>query len=114
MGGPLPSISAPSTVTTMVGWPKEPSKGGLSFLAAVHCEWRDEEKDLAAKILIEIRVGYSLKDGHALPDEDLAKHFAHEVAMHHAWPFLRERLRVLSGELGDAVLLPLRPLNSLT
>ena len=79
-----------------------------SFVVGVSCRWREPggKADLA-RVDVDVRVAYVFADVAQAPDAAMTKQFATQLAAHHAWPFLRERVRTLSGELGVPLVLPL-------
>ena len=85
-------------------------KGALSFLCTALASWTESTTNAdVANAGVMFRVAYRLKDvERPLTDAELDA-FGDEVALHQAWPFLRERLKSFSTELGlPPLVLPLR------
>jgi hypothetical protein len=116
-GGHLPLPDTAITVEIEISSPKAYHGKQASFLATVRCFWtsKDPSTEKYATASVTHRVAYEFSRDIANADPDVIKAFGEELALHHAWPFLRERLRSLSGEMGlPAVVLPLRKLPALT
>lgn len=91
--------------------PKDLSHEGAAILVRLDARFRPQGQDGAevAHVMVEVRVAYAFAGLQAPPTEELIERFAAQVAAHHAWPFLRERARTLSVEIGmPAFLLPIR------
>lgn len=83
-----------------------------AFFVGIDCQWHlDEPDQVFGDLKIGLRVSYSFKGLSRHPPKELLTTFARQVATHHAWPFLRERARTMSVELGlPPLILPLRHL----
>ena len=90
--------------------PKVPRSEGTSFIVKLECLWvAANESRPVAHVEVALRVAYLFRGLSKAPSGDLLAEFGHQAAVHHAWPFLRERVRALSNELGlPQFLLPLR------
>jgi hypothetical protein len=85
---------------------------GFAVLAEVELDWHDDDNTPVAALGLTLRLSYTLTEVAAF-DGDVVMRFATQVAMHQAWPFLRERVRSLSCEMGlPPLLLPLRHLGN--
>lgn len=113
VGGPLsypPGMAI--DVRVDIALPGEQPAQQASFICAVRCAWKtsnDNDESLAA-VAIAFRVAYGFQLDEALSNDE-ARAFGRQVAIHHAWPFLREKVRAVTCELGlPPLLLPLRHL----
>lgn len=110
-GGPLAEpeewsidVSAP-----VVRCPTEPRAEGAAILVEVGAVWRGGDGKAYGQAVVSIRVAYGFSGLAAPPSAEVVAQLGRELGVHHAWPFLRERLRGISAELGlPAVVLPLR------
>lgn len=96
--------------------PRDPGGDGTSFLATVKCEWREKgsQDDPYASIGVMFRLAYNFSPDVNLPDvpERVLLAFGDDVVLLHAWPFLRERVRTLCGEMQlPTVVMPLKKLK---
>jgi hypothetical protein len=85
-------------------------KEALSYLCTALASWMEPTTSAdIANAGVMFRVAYRLKGiERSLTDAELDA-FGDEVALHQAWPFLRERLKSFSIELGlPPLVLPLR------
>ena len=100
-------------VSAHAGHPKTCPQDACSFLCSVKCTWRGEtNKEALASLEVVLRLSYEFRGLTEPPTTELATSFANPIAFHHAWPFLRERARTLSAEMGlPPVVLPLRHLQ---
>ena len=89
-------------------------EGGATFLIVMQARWipeNGEEADTVALGEVHLRVAYAFADETHTLTAEVAKDFGHKVALHNAWPHLRQRLQQMCVELGlNPVLLPLKPL----
>ena len=82
---------------------------GVAVIVSVQAAGHDGAGRTFAKAEVAVRVAYTFAGLTVAPEVALVGKFAEELALHHAWPFLRERLRSLSGEFGlPVVVLALR------
>jgi preprotein translocase subunit SecB len=82
---------------------------GTSVLVGIAVAWKDSNGKQYVTARVTFRAAYSFQGLNVSPPEPLVKIFAQDLALHHVWPFLRERLRTFSVELGmPPLLLPLR------
>ena len=82
---------------------------GATFLAGLEITWSDKPTGTRlASASVTLRLAYAFDPMPKRPSQELIAAFGKDVAMHHAWPFLRERLDSLSSALGmPKVVLPL-------
>lgn len=88
--------------------------GALSYLCEVEAKWSDAETARpVASASVTLLAAYGLEGiERALAEVEIVA-FGEGVALHQAWPFLRERLRTFSVDLGlQPLLLPLKPLRT--
>lgn len=91
--------------------PKDCPKDKASFVGVLKVAWTDGDR-VVAQMEIAYRAAYALKGLTAAPSQELGLLFGSEVATHHLWPFLRERSRNISMDIGmRPLLLPLRKLK---
>lgn len=112
-GGTDEAMPLPSTLTVDTQfthrYPKALSKDGTFVLIGLACTFKDADAKVHGETLVELRLAYHFKGLSVPPDEALIDLFAREIAMHHAWPFLRERARSLGVDIGlPPLVLPLR------
>jgi hypothetical protein len=121
--GKLPDaaeLPAPD-VEMSVRYPINPTATGAAFLADIVVSWRTVSPDPEdgqeakkpeqdkARLKVTMRVAYTFKDQAEAPSAELLNVFGREAAMHHAWPYLREKIQSLCLWLGlPPVVLPLR------
>jgi hypothetical protein len=94
-------------VSTRTGYrvPNAVSGGGFAVLADIDVSWHSNGVAVGA-LGVTLRVAYSTE---LHLDAASLMQFGNQVAMHHAWPFLRERVRSLSSEMSlPVVLLPIQ------
>ncbi|MBM4346149.1 MAG: hypothetical protein FJ100_22475, partial [Deltaproteobacteria bacterium] len=101
-GGPMPEAVAQQT---QVGkpellFPADPVKDGVAVIVQLQVRWGDVAGRTVATAAVAVRVAYRFARLSEAPSVELLGKFAEELALHHAWPFLREKLRALSGEFG--------------
>jgi len=111
--GPLPSPAAWTTTWTLgkTLHPRVPSATGTAVLVEVRATWSDEVAPTVhlAEAHVRVRLAYVFRDLAAAPHEQVLAKFADDLGLHHAWPFLRERLHALGASMGlPPVVLPLR------
>ncbi len=92
-----------------VRYPTEPQASGAAILVDLVATWRGPDAVVYGQAALTVRVAYRFLGLDQAPAAKVVEEFANELGLHHAWPFLRERLRTLSAELGlPAAILPLR------
>jgi hypothetical protein len=118
--GPLPEVTAVPSFALRVRKPQPPPLGGAAFLVDAVVTWGASAEaclqgdvastaDAEAYISLTLRVLYDFPDLPSAPDAALVERLGNEAAVHHAWPFVRERLLTMSTSLGLApFVLPLR------
>lgn len=93
--------------------PVHPPPGSATFLVRGNIKFQPngDNSDAVAEIQIVLRLTYNFAgQTAALPDDSLQQ-FANQIALHHAWPFLRERVATACQILGvQGYVLPLRKL----
>ena len=109
VGGPL---QAPDELTFRckigVGLPNTFPDGSISFVTEANVVWEGGDGEIQAAVTIILRLAYDLR-GEGRPTDDIVNQFATQVVVHHAWPFIRERLRTMSADLGlPPLVLPVR------
>ena len=118
VGKPLPAIDG-ATVRVLPTFdtlkPVHPPTGAATFLVRADVKFLPAGKgdDPVAEIQVVLRLTYTLAGATAPLAEDALLQFANQIALHHAWPFLRERVATACQILGvQAYVLPLRKLVS--
>lgn len=97
-------VSAP-----VVRCPAEPRAEGAAILVELGAVWRGGDGETYGHATVTLRVAYGFSGLAAAPSAAVVAQLGSDLGVHHAWPFLRERLRGISVELGlPAVVLPLR------
>jgi hypothetical protein len=114
--GPI-DWSAPDAlvdVQTHLGTPAVFADDGIAFICGIKCEWRSGDNDskrILAHVDVSVRIAYDYSAYTGIKTEALIGEFGVRVASHQSWPFLRERVRTMSAELGvPPLLLPLKHL----
>jgi hypothetical protein len=113
VAGPL-GLAGPLKVDVEIetAHPGEPPPlTGWAYLVVARCRWSSVGEPAAAVAEVEVafRVAYGFEGLAEPPGAALVLRFGQDSAVHHAWPFLRERLRGLSAELGlPGFVLPVR------
>lgn len=111
VAGPLklpPTLN--TTIEIRVAVPTELPPESASFLciALVKLTDPDNAELVLGVVEIQVRVAYTLEGVTPPLTPEEGKQFGEVLAMHQAWPFLRERLRTASSELGlNPIVLPL-------
>ena len=102
-------------VSVDVQMPETMPAGGAAFLCILEARWSTTEGDVTTAVAaagVHVRVVYAFGDPALLLTTDDTAKFAHQVALHQAWPYVRHRLQAICGELGlTPVILPLRPVH---
>jgi hypothetical protein len=95
--------------------PAQPSAESNAFLVTLDCVWVDTKSKVPlARVRVQTRLAYTFTGLGAAPSVQELAAFADGVAVHHAWPFLRERVMTLGLELQmPPVILPIRRLDEL-
>lgn len=110
-GGPLsqPDVLQIEIGAPTVRYPTAPEATGAAILVELAVEWRGVNGVAYGRAALTMRVAYRFAGLEQAPLPATLAEFANELGLHHAWPFLRERLRTLSAELGlPPAVLPLR------
>jgi len=91
-------------------FPRKPSATGTTVLVEMTATWSsDEVVEPLAHARARARVAYAFRDLEQPPHPQVLAAFADDLGLHHAWPFLRERLHTLGASMGlPPVVLPLR------
>jgi len=108
--GPLsvPDVTDTNTNFT-VHYSNIQSTTGASVLVGAVTQWKTPDGTVYAVVSAKIRLAYTFRDLAEPPALQVLEAFANELGTHHAWPFLRERMRTIAGDLGVApAVLPLR------
>lgn len=111
--GPL-TVPPQTTTNTeySVQYVTEPSATGTSVLVSATTTWQVPTGERYAVVQAVVRLAYTFSGLAEAPHKEVLGVFANELGAHHAWPFLRERLRTLSGDLNvPPLVLPLRKPN---
>lgn len=91
--------------------PRECPKDKASFIGVLTTKWSDGAI-VVAQMEIAYRAAYALRGLDSAPSQSIGLLFGSEVATHHLWPFLRERARNISMDIGmRPLVLPLRKLR---
>ncbi|MCA9527023.1 MAG: hypothetical protein KC549_12095 [Myxococcales bacterium] len=100
-----------------VAFPPEQANGSLTVMVNLLAELdpspdrESGERQAFGTVAVSARLLYSLQG--AQPSAALTHQFGRELAVHHAWPFLRERVNTLAQGIGLApALLPLRRIDA--
>lgn len=89
--------------------PSEPQTEGAAVLVEVGVVWKGGDGKVYGHAGVSVRVAYGFSGLEVAPTAEVVAQLGRDLGVHHAWPFLRERLRGISAELGlPAVVLPLR------
>lgn len=106
---PVPANWQTSVAVPELQCPMQPSPQGAAVIVSIEATWHDGAGHTFAKAQVAVRVSYQFAGLAVTPSFELVAMLARELGLHHAWPFLREKLRSISGEFGlPAVVLPLR------
>ena len=111
---PVGAMSAPQEWTIAIGppqyqFPTVPSSDGAAILVSVTAQCTDGGETVFAEIQVQARVQYAFVGLASAPPPEVLKKFGDDVGIHHAWPYLRDRVQTLSQWLGlPPVVLPLR------
>jgi len=108
-GVPLPTEFRVDT-SLVVHSPNTSPIDKTSYLVVVGCKWLERGAAEPYGIVeVAIRVAYHFAGLSKAPEIGLLSQFGTEIAVHHAWPFLRERIRSASMEIGlQPAVLPIR------
>lgn len=73
--------------------PKQPPINGASFFAVCTATWADSAKpeETLARVTTTFRVTYTFQGLEEPMSAELSNQFGAQLALHHVWPFLRER-----------------------
>ena len=108
-----PPEQAEVTLETSAVLPKSLEVKGLACVCTMSATWQVGGQ-IVARLSFDFRLSYSFVALDVAPPRGLAEAFVEQVALHHAWPFARERMRSASVELGLLpFVLPLRALPPL-
>lgn len=111
---PVGQMALPDDCQAIIGapqyhYPTTASKEGAAVLASIGVQYKDGAGEVYAELQLKIRVQYGFVGLERAPSVHLVAKLAEDLGLHHAWPYLRERLQTLSQWLGlPPVVLPLR------